>query len=363
MGSAAVAQLARRGLSVLGLDQFAPPHALGSSHGSSRIIREAYFEDPRYVPLVQRAFAAWRELEAASGESLLTVTGGLMLGRPDSGIVTGALASAAAHDLPHDLLDAAQLRHRYPQFTLPNDVVGVLEPRAGILAPERAIAAHFAVARAHGATLLLNTPMLAWEPSDGGVTVGTEHARFTARRLVLSLGAHAAQHVPQLAPHLQVQRNVLYWFDAARNGAQFAPGRFPVFIQELSPQRSWYGFPDTGAGIKVALHQQGEITTPEQIRRTVNDDEVTAMRRIMREMLPDADGAVRTTSVCMYTNTPDFHFVIDTLPAAPQVVLASPCSGHGFKFASAIGEVLADLVMDMPPAFDLALFRLGRLTV
>jgi sarcosine oxidase len=360
MGSATVAQLARRGLDVLGIDQFEPPHTLGSSHGATRIIREAYFEHPSYVPLVQRAYSAWRELEVETGQSLLTVTGGLMLGRPDGEVISGALASAAQHALPHDLLDATQLRHRYPQFRLPADAVGVLEPRAGILAPEKAIAAFLGVAREKGATLRTGTPMLTWEPTETGVIVRTPQERFAAKRLVLSLGAYVSQHVTAVSSQVQVQRNVLYWFDAAEQGAQFGPSQFPVFIHEISPGLSWYGFPDTGAGIKVGLHQIGDITSPAAIRRTVDDAEVAAIRAIMRQMLPHANGALRATSVCMYTNAPDFHFVIDTLPDAPQVVLASPCSGHGFKFASALGEVLADLVMEQKPGFDLSLFRLAR---
>jgi sarcosine oxidase len=360
MGSTTLAQLARRGLRVAGFDRFAPPHALGSSHGRSRIIREAYYEDPRYVPLVQRAYAAWAELEAQSGAALLRRTGGVCYGPPDGTLVTGARRSAETHGLPHEILDADGLRRAYPVLRPDPSWIGVVEPRAGMLAPERCIAAALDVAERAGATVRRDEAVTGWHPDGDGVRVETGQGTYRAARLVLSTGAWMRETLGDLHLPLVVQRNVLYWFAPARDAGAFAPERFPVFLGDLGDGTMWYGFPDTGDGVKVAMHHHGPTTSPEGVDRTVAEDEVAAMRGRLARYLPAANGPLRETATCLYTNTPDGHFVLDRHPAAPQVVLASPCSGHGFKFASAMGEVLADLAMDRPPAFDLSLFTVGR---
>jgi sarcosine oxidase len=361
-GASALHALAARGARALGLDRFAPPHALGSSHGASRIIREAYFEDPCYVPLVQAAYRGWRSLEAATGERLLTETGGLMIGAPDSALVRGALASARAHGLPHDLLDAPALRELVPAFTFPTDHVAVFEPRAGVLAPERAIGATLARARALGATLATDQPLLAWQADAHGVTVTTPAGRHVAERLVLATGAWMGEVLADLALPLVVERNVLAWFDPPPGTPTdaFAPDRFPVFLHEVTPALTWYGFPDFGDGIKVAQHGGGEATTADAVRRTVDAADLAPLRGLLAAHLPAANGQVRAAVACPYTRTPDGHFVLDRHPAHPAVIVASPCSGHGFKFAPAIGAVLADLATGAPPAFDLTPFSLRR---
>ncbi len=360
MGSATLHQLAARGVRALGIEQFAPGHARGSSHGRSRIIREAYFEDPRYVPLVQRAYDLWADLERESGESLLLQTGGLMLGAPDSDVVRGARLSAELHDLPHEQLDAAAIARRFPAFHVRPHDTGVFEPRAGVLAPERAIGAFIASAQQQGATVRADEAMLSWRADGAGVVVITTAGTYHAARLVLSVGAWAGTVMRDLALPFVVQRNVLYWFDATRNAAQFRPAQFPVFIHEVSDALAFYGFPDTGDGIKLALHHHGATSDPDALDRTVTDAEVAFMRSVIAEFLPDANGALRETAVCMYTNLPDDHFLIDTHPAHPSVILASPCSGHGFKFSSAIGEVLADMATGRSSRFDTSLFSLSR---
>lgn len=360
MGSATLHQLARRGLHVLGIDQFAPPHALGSSHGRSRIIREAYFEDPRYVPLVQRAYECWHALEQESGAAIFRQTGGLMLGAPASRMVRGARLSAELHGVPHQVLSAEEVRQRVPAIRPQRDDIGILEPRAGMLAPEIAIQAALDMARRHGATVHLNEPLLSWRAVGDGVEITTRTGTARAAKLILSVGAWATTVLKELELPFVVQRNVQFWFAPLRNPAHFTPEQLPVFIHELPNGLTWYGFPDTGDGVKLALHHHGESVDPDEIRRSVSDDEVSFMRDIVQRYMPDANGRLRDSSVCMYTNLPDEHFIIDRHPLHASVIVASPCSGHGFKFASAIGEVLADMAMDTPVAFDTSLFSLSR---
>lgn len=362
MGSAAAFHLARRGCTVLGFDRFTPPHAFGSSHGKSRIIREAYFEHPLYVPLVQRAYECWAEVEALSGRALFTRTGGLMIGATDGAVVGGARRSALAHRLAFEELSSFALRQRVSAFRADDDSVAIWEPRAGILAPEAAIDAHLALARAHGAELRSDEPVLSWAPEGEGVEVRTRKGTVRAGRLVIAAGAWAHELSPELALPLTVERNAVYWFSPARRAPSFGPTRFPVFIHELAPGRAWYGFPDVGDGVKVALHHQGELATADAVRRTVSPNEIAAVRALLERYLPDANGDLLATSVCLYTNTPDEHFILGAHPGHPAVLIASPCSGHGFKFSSAIGEAIADLVVDGKCRFDLRPFRVGRFT-
>jgi len=360
-GSATAAQLAERGVRVIGFDRFTPPHDQGSSHGRSRIIREAYFEHPLYVPLVQRAYALWDALEQRSRRTLFRRTGGLMMGPADGAVVAGALASAREHRLPYELLDAAQVSRRFPAFRIPADHVAVFEPRAGILDPESAIAEQLKVARAAGAELRLGTSVLAWRARpEGGVEIDTTAGTTRADRLVLATGAWTGPMLGELALPLVVERNVVHWFEALRPD-DVTLARMPVFIHESSPGKAWYGFPDQGEGLKLALHHQGRPTTADSVSRDVAPDEVNAVRSLAKRFMPGVAGTHRSASVCLYTNTPDEHFLIDHHPSSQDVVVASPCSGHGFKFAPAIGELVADLVMDRTVRFDLTPFRIDRL--
>ena len=362
MGSATLQQLARRGHRVLGIDRFTPPHDRGSSHGLSRIIREAYFEDPRYVPLVQRAYECWAALEAETGTQIFRRTGGLMLGTPSNDVITGSIRSAVEHGLPHEVLSADEVMHRFPSFRPAADMIGVLESRAGMLAPERAIAAALSVARLHGAEVHTNEPMTSWRAGRDDVEVTTDSGTYRAARLILTVGAWAPEVLGDLQIPFAVQRNVLYWFSTAAHPREFMADRFPVFLFECRPGLTLYGFPDTGEGLKVGLHQYGEITTPDTLRRTVSDSEVAFVRTLLEEFMPHGNGALRQSAACMYTNVLDSHFIIDRHPKHSSVIVASPCSGHGFKFASAIGEVLADMATDRRVAFDTALFSLDRFT-
>lgn len=360
MGSQALVECARRGLRAVGFDRFAPPHDQGSSHGRSRIIREAYFEDPIYVPLVQRAYERWAELEAETGTTLLRRTGGLCYGPSDSVLVSGARRSAERHRIAHQELSAEEIRGRFPAFEVSDDWVGVFEPRAGMLAPEAAIGAALDRATRLGATVQANEPVLRWRQEGDGVVVTTERGTYRASHLIITVGMWVQALVEELARPLTVQRNVLYWFAPAYDPGLFTPERFPVFLGEIQPGLIWYGFPDTGDGMKIALHQFGSTTTPEALNRVVHGTEIAPLRLLLKRFLPAANGAFLEAKVCPYTNTPDHHFLIDRHPAADRVIVASPCSGHGFKFASALGEVLVDLVEQKASRFDLTPFSFGR---
>jgi sarcosine oxidase len=362
MGSATAYHLARRGYRVLGLDSFTPPHSFGSSHGQTRFIREAYFEHPLYVPLVQRAHRYWAELEQEVGQLLIRQTGGLMIGHPNGAVVMGSQRSAQIHHLPYEVLTASEVRSRFPAFHPADDMIAVWEPRAGILFPEACIEAHLKMARRHGAMLRLEEPVTAWEADGRGARVLTSKALYHADRLLLTVGAWISRFVADLKLPLTVERQVLFWFEPTADAECFDANRCPIYLWEYAPDRFFYGFPDLGEGVKVGRHHEGEAADPDHLRRDVAAEEVEAMRTLLRRYMPTADGHLRLTTVCMYTNTPDSHFLIDFHPVHPNVLLASPCSGHGFKFSSVIGEILADLLMEGRTSFDVSAFRLNRLT-
>ncbi|HYK97210.1 MAG TPA: N-methyl-L-tryptophan oxidase [Candidatus Acidoferrales bacterium] len=364
-GSAAAAHLAKRGLRVLGIEQFARGHTLGSSGGLSRIIRLSYFEDPGYVPLLRRAWDLWRALEEESSESLLTQTGGLYLGPPDGELVAGARESATVHDLAHWLLDAPEIRYRYPMFPIDDDWRGLFDVQAGWLAPERCILAHLAVAERHGATLRFDEPVARWERDGDGVKVTTATGSYRAARLVLTAGAWMSRLLPELAERLWVERNVLFWFEPTARREEFS--KMPVWIMEdvtrtngFPAYRDYYGFPlDPAHGLKLAGLHFGDRVDPDTVEREPRAIDEERVRAFLRRRMPDADGERRLAKVCMYTNSPDGDFMIDRLADAP-VIYASACSGHGFKFASWIGELLAAMTVDGAevPAF----LRADRLT-
>jgi sarcosine oxidase len=357
IGSAAACHVAGRGLRVLGIDRHSPPHALGSSHGRTRIIREAYFEHPLYVPLVRRAYELWAALERESGRPLLRIVGGLNLGRPDSALVAGARRSVEQHGVPHAVLQAAEVAADHPALRPDPGMVAIREARAGILEPEACVAAHLQVAAARGAALRQGEPVLRWSADDDGVTVITARGAYRARRLILAAGPWLHSLVPDLRLPLTVERQVQFWFEPREPTDVFAPERCPVHLWELDGGRWFYGFPDLGHGVKLAMHHGGAVTDPERVRRDVGEDEIAALRTLVRRYVPAADGRLLDSAVCLYTNTPDGHFWIDAHPAHSRVLVVSACSGHGFKFASALGEIVADLVTTGAAAFDLTPFR------
>lgn len=344
-GSSAAYHLAKSGASVLGLERFPRGHTLGSSGGLSRIIRLSYYEHPDYVPLLRRAWDLWRELERASGETLLTETGGLYAGPPDGELVPRATASARTHGLAHEVLGTDELRRRYPVFAFADGWRGLLDAQAGWLAPERCIETHLRMAERHGATLRFGETASGWTRDGSGVRVTTAAGTHRASRLVITAGAWMGDLVPGLSPRLWVERNVLFWFEPRARREAF--GALPVWIVE-DTDRLWYGFPyDAANGLKVAGLHFGDRVDPETVEREPRVIDEERVRAFLRRRMPDADGARRLAKVCMYTNTPDAHFAIDELDDAPAVY-ASACSGHGYKFASAIGELLARRPLVVP---------------
>jgi sarcosine oxidase len=362
MGSATLYHLARRGRRVLGLEQFAPGHTRGSSHGDSRIIRETYFEHPLYVPLVQRAHELWRELEERSGTSLMTITGGMMIGPPDGSVVTGTLRSAGDHNLPHAILTPVEVRERFPAFRLAQDLVAVFDPRAGFLDPEACNRAHVEMARAAGAEVRFNEPVIDWVPDGDGVRVTTSSGAYTADRLVLAGGAWNSQLLPDIVLPLTIERQAVFWLEPERDAALYDAAHFPIYAYEYRAGSICYGFPRLPRGVKASVMHDGEtVLDPDDVNRTVGDSEVDPLRAALRPILPGlAEARVRESDVCLFTNTPDHDFVIDFHPFCPQVLISSPCSGHGFKFASAIGEIQAELLTTGKTQFDLSPFRIDR---
>ncbi len=356
-GSAAAYHLARRGMRVLGLERFGPTHDRGSSHGHTRITRQAYFERPDYVPLLLRAYELWRDLEAASGLTLLLRCGGLMLGRPDGHLVSGALRSARAFGLPHELLDRKGVRARFPAFQLAADEVALYEPNAGVLFPEACLRAHQQLAEAHGAELRFHTRVLGWDSDGQRVRVRTEGSTAEAGSLVLAAGPWMPQLAGGVVP-LTVERQVVFWF-RTRRPEWFGPDRCPVFVWETR-EGFFYGIPAVaGRGLKVARHHGGETVHPEDVR-PATPEEAGWLRAQLAVRLPEADGGIEGAVTCLYTNTPDEHFVLDRHPAFANVVLCSACSGHGFKFTSVVGEVVADLVTTGSPRLPVDFLSLQR---
>jgi sarcosine oxidase len=363
LGSAACWQLARRGQRVLGLERFDIPHAQGSSHGLTRIIRLAYHEGSAYVPLVQRALALWRDAGGAYGQPLLFTTGSLDAGPDGGGFFEGALTACREYGLPHEILTAAEINRRFHGLRLSADHRGLFQPDGGFVACERAIVAHVTLAQSAGAEIHARETVLGWQPlPGGGVAVTTDRGRYEAGRLILTAGAWTGPLVPALAGVLMPERQVMGWFQPA-DPAKFAPDALPVTILAVE-EGDYYVVPVFEApGVKIGRHHHlGERTTADAVNREVTAEDEAVLRRALARYLPDANGPVMALRTCLYTVTPDEHFVIDTLPGAEEVIVVSACSGHGYKFASVIGEIVADLATTGRSAFDLSMFRLGRFT-
>ena len=360
MGSATAWALARRGVRVVGLEQYAPFHALGSSHGKTRIIREAYFESPEYVPLVQRAYELWDELGERTGRRLLRVTGGVSIGRLDSPFIVGARESAQRHGLAHELLDAQEARKRFPVLALPDDFVALVEGRTGILFAEECWRAFCEDAVRLGAELRFGVRVHGFAPDGEGMTVETESGRLRADRVVVTAGPWSTTLLADLGLPLEVRR-VLVVHVQPDDPTRFRPEVLPIFIMDV-PEGEYYGFPFLpDQGVKFGRHDDGEVCTPESARRTVTDDEVRWMTGVLERYLPGAAREVLMTVTCLYTMTPDSHFMIDRHPEWPQVVFAGGFSGHGFKFASVMGEALADLALEGASRLPIGFLSFRRL--
>ncbi|MEX0852825.1 MAG: N-methyl-L-tryptophan oxidase [Bauldia sp.] len=361
MGAAACFHLARRGQRVLGLERFDIAHSRGSSHGITRIIRLAYYESPAYVPLVRRAFILWRELEQLAGESLLITTGGLDIGAADSRVFQGALATCKACDLKCEVLSGDAVTRRFPGYRLKKGHQAVFQPDAGMVLAERSLVGHVVLAQAAGAEIHAREKVLEWSPiAGGGVRVTTDRRAYEAGRLVVSAGAWVADLVPALASITVPERQVVGWFQPS-DPAKFAPAAFPVSILDVE-EGMYYALPVYGLpGLKIGLyHHLGERGHADVLSREATEADEAALRRGLAAYFPEANGQTMALATCLFTVTPDEHFIIDTLPGQDEVIVASPCSGHGYKFASPIGEIIADLATGADCAFDLSMFRIGR---
>jgi sarcosine oxidase len=357
MGSAAARHLAARGSRVLGLERFTPAHDRGSSHGGSRIIRQSYFEDPAYVPLLLRTYELWEQAERDSGADLLTLTGGLYLGPEDGVTFAGSLRAAREWDLPHEVLDGDGVRARFPTFTPAPGEVAVYEKRAGFVRPEASVLTHLDLAVRAGADLRFDEQVLAWEADGDGVRVRTGRGEFTAGHLVLCPGAWAPRLLADLGVRLRVERRVQHWFTPVGGVGPFVD--HPVYVAEQHGSDQIYGFPaidGPDGGVKVAFFARGGETDPDRLRRAVTLDEIDEIRARLRDTLPALAGEPLIQIACMYTITPDEHFVVAQHPAYEHVTVACGFSGHGFKFVPVIGEILADLALDGATRHPIALF-------
>jgi len=361
MGAQTCWQLARRGKRVLGLDRYDIPNTMGSSHGEHRIIRLAYFEHPLYVPILRRAYALWRELEQLAGDQLLFVTGSMDIGAESSAIVRGSLASCVEHALTHELFTAEEVQRRFPAYRLPEDFVAVHQPDGGFIASERAVLAAARLAMESGAVIRGHEPVLEVSPiAGGGVRLRTPRGVYEAGRLVAACGAWIGELIPALSRIAVPERQVLGWF-RPRRPEYFRLGRFPVSNLKTDLGH-FYQFPMWQVpGLKIGrYHHLGESGRADTLSRVATEHDEGVLREGLRRFFPEADGDLIGLKTCLFTNTPDEHFILDALEGFPEIIVASPCSGHGFKFSTAIGEVLADMALGASPRFDLSPFRLAR---
>jgi sarcosine oxidase len=363
MGSAALAALARRSRRVIGIERYKPGHDRGSSHGATRVIRLGYFEHPSYVPLLRAAYPLWRDLEVRSGRTLMTITGIVEIGTPDSELVEGTLRSSRLHGLAHEILDWRGVMARFPAFCGIENFVGVFQPEGGYLRLEPAIEAMLALAHGAGAEIAADEQVLAVEPRGDGVRIATARRTVEAASVIVAAGPWLKSLLPDLPVAIRVTRQVSGWFEPrnARDAALFAPGSFPVFLLQ-NQHGIYYGFPLDGAqGIKVAKHHHfDETADADRYDRNVSPRDEAAIRAVLKAHLPGADGALIAAKTCLYTMTPEGDFLIDRLPGHPQIIIASPCSGHGFKFAPVIGEILADLATVGTTPYDISRFSFAR---
>jgi sarcosine oxidase len=360
MGSAAAYHLAHRGARVLALERYDIPHDLGSSHGVNRIIRLAYAEHPAYVPLLRRAYELWREIELRAGERLLFITGSVDAGLPDGDLVAGSLLSCQTHHLPYEVLDADALHRRFPGYRLPSGMAAVYQSDGGFVLAERAVVAHVAAAQALGADIRARERVETWEAIGTGVRVRTSGGTYEASRLVVTAGPWVATLVPELGSAAIPERQVMLWAHP-RRPERFQLGAFPVFNME-APEGRFYGFPVYGVpGFKIGkYHHRRQSGDADASDRGCYPEDELVLREGIRRYFPDADGPTMAMKTCLFTNSPDEHFILDVLPEHAQVSIAAGFSGHGFKFCSVVGEIMTELALDGGTRHDLALFRLSR---
>lgn len=363
MGSATAFHLAQRGKRVLGIEQFTSPHDLGSSHGGSRIIRQAYWEGAEYIPLVSRALELWRKLERDAGADLLHIKGGVVVGSRDGDLVPRTIAAAQRYSIPLEVMDATGTGRRFPAFALAAGDAAVYEPGAGYLIPENCIRAHLELAVRAGAEIRFDEKVLKWAAGEGGVEVVTSRGTYRAGHLIITAGPWANGAMAGSFP-LRVTRQVMVWIEPRGGVGAFLPGRFPIYVAEdVRGGAPVYGFPaidGAKGGVKAAIHGSDVVCTPETVDRTVHEDDLRRTIDAVKLRIPALDGRVMRAKTCLYTMTPDEHFVIGAHPQFKSCTVACGFSGHGFKFASVVGEVLADLAVEGATRHPIGLFSPNR---
>ncbi|ANF57721.1 N-methyl-L-tryptophan oxidase [Halotalea alkalilenta] len=371
MGGAAANVLAERGVKVLGLETFWPGHDQGSAHGGTRIVRQAYFESPDYVPLLRRAYEGWHKLERESGREIVNLCGGIYIGDRDNLVFKGSMEAAQLHGIEHEVLDATEVKRRFPTMNPTDDAFALYEPNAGYVRPEETTMANAEVAARKGATIRFGEPVTHWSATPGGgVEVVTSQGQYGADKLIITPGAWAPQLLPELRFPLSIERMVFYWFTPEFSDAVpyelYEDKRHPIYIEETHGNQQIYGFPMTDGregGFKLGFFRLGTPTTPQTIDRNVYDAEVEQMRRRALELFPYLTGGLVQAKTCLYSVTPDEHFILGPYPDKPQVVLGCGFSGHGFKFVPVIGEVLADLATTGTTEHPISLFDPKRLVL
>lgn len=357
MGAATSYNLARRGLRVLNIERFGVNHARGSSHGKTRIIRLTYYEDPRYIPLLRRAYEAWKEIESKSGRTLLRMTGGLMVGKEDGDLVQGARRSAREHGLPHEVLAAADVNARFEAFRLSEDLVAVHDPSAGVLSAEESVRSFVGLGSQEGCEFRFSEEVRGLRAGPEGIAVQTSLGTQSASKVVLCAGGWNGALLGGTLP-LTCERQVPFWFSSAGE-AKFSAAKMPVFMMEEG-RDMFYGIPDLGDGVKVARHHGGETGDPDALERQVTEADILPVSSFVAGRLNGLDPAPRESTTCLYTNTPDLNFVLGAHPTEPRMTIVGGFSGHGFKFASVVGEVAAGLVADEKTAYDISFLSPDR---
>ena len=367
MGSATCYQLARKGLSVLGIEQFESPHDFGSHSGQTRLIRKAYGEHPDYVPLLERAYENWAVLGKETSSQIYFPTGLAYFGPETDDFMKTVQFSSEEYKIPLERMSHQQCQHSYPQFHLSEDTTRLFEPDAGFLLCDTAIELHIAEAQRYGAAIQSNEQVLQWKYIDGLVRIYTNRGEYRSKKLVISVGAWAPDIIPAHQNQLEVTRQILVWFEPKRQ-EDFMIGNFPCWFMKKK-ELAFYGFPilpqtqfGGEAGLKVAIHFPGEeVVNPNQVNRNIDNEELEVLLAFMKKHLPDGFGKILNTKVCLYTNTPDEHFILDFLPDTNnQIAVATGFSGHGFKFASVIGEIMSDLVTNGHTDLPIDFLRIAR---
>ncbi len=360
MGSATVSHLAERGVKVFGFDRFNPPHTQGSSHGQSRIIRQAYFEGPGYVPLLFRAYELWEKLSRDCGKALLKETGCLMVGTTAGRVIKGSRLSAEKYGIDHEFLTASEIHQRFPVFSPSDNYTGLWEKKGGVVHPEEAIRAHLENGVGHGAQIATDESFLQWKKNpSGGIEVVSDKGRYSAGKLIVTAGPWAAKLFPELRLPLRIERLVLHWFQPDCGIESFLPERFPAHIWKIEDGTEFYGVPYDGEvknGVKVAIHNKGTPCDPDTIQREVTQSDIEQMRDCLARTIPALTGPCLHSATCLYSQSPQGDFILGPHPEHSDLVLGLGFSGHGYKFCPVIGEILADFATNESSKFDLESF-------